>query len=236
MKSLQKFGIVFLAFLFLIPSVSFAAQLNNAQVSAVIGLLQAFNVDQATILSVQNDLMGTTTPEYIVATTTPSRYSYTPIIQSQGQVIAQQAQEITTLTDPNQEVLAGSVAQAPVKTFNVLEIQIDSPSSIYLTTNIPVATSSIQFIGQDSNGNKIFLPITASWKDLHPDSGSYCDGQTGDCNYPIYQITLSEPLSDFSDDFTSSGVFQISLTGSDGTVLLSDQNLNGTYYPWISQN
>ena len=66
----------------LIPSVSFAATLSTAQVNAIIGLLQAFGVDAATVQSVYADLVPPVVPvaqPAVVAAPTKDYSTYTPV-------------------------------------------------------------------------------------------------------------------------------------------------------------
>lgn len=254
MKHLQKFGIgVLVVVALLVPAVSFASGLTNSQITAIVGLLQAFNADQSIILQVQTELLGNpvmpvvNTNPTIVHTSQNNFPVVSSLIQNQQALINQQAQIISTLqTNSNNEVLAGSVPQAPVKKFQVLQFNFESSTNIYLSTNIPTDISSVQFITKDpTNGNIYQIPvIVTSSQQLSPD-GKYCFGPTGDCGYPIYRFSISEPLTDFAEQFSS---FQVSITGSDGTKLLSQLdslsspanlsfgNLNGTNNPWVIQN
>ncbi len=59
---MKKLAIVLLPLLFLVPSVSSAAGLTSSQVSAIIGLLRAFNADEAVVLKVQSQLGGNALP------------------------------------------------------------------------------------------------------------------------------------------------------------------------------
>ncbi len=85
MKNLLVIGAA--AALLFFPSVSFAASLTPAQVSAVIGLLEAFGVDAQTIAMVQADLepsavvspQVTTVPSVPVVPAVPSSSSYQPV-------------------------------------------------------------------------------------------------------------------------------------------------------------
>jgi hypothetical protein len=58
------------AFVFALPSATFASSLTPVQVSAIVGLLQAFNVDQATLATVQAILAGSSGTQS--ASTTPT--------------------------------------------------------------------------------------------------------------------------------------------------------------------
>lgn len=53
---MKKMSYVFTVLLFLIPSISIASTMTTAQVNAIIGLLQAFNVDQVVMHDVQHIL------------------------------------------------------------------------------------------------------------------------------------------------------------------------------------
>lgn len=66
MKTLQKVVIgVLVVSVLLVPAMSYAQGLTNAQVTAILGLLQAFNADQSVLLDVQNELMGNTTQDMV---------------------------------------------------------------------------------------------------------------------------------------------------------------------------
>jgi hypothetical protein len=58
----KNFVFILTAFVFLLPSVSLASTLMPSQIQAIVGLLQAFNVEQAVVNHVEQILKGVPTP------------------------------------------------------------------------------------------------------------------------------------------------------------------------------
>lgn len=73
---------VLAVFVFLVPSISLASTLNLQQASAIIGLLQAFNVDQGIVAQVANILgfPSTSSPSSQPGVPSPSTPSQPPIV------------------------------------------------------------------------------------------------------------------------------------------------------------
>jgi hypothetical protein len=77
---MKKIAIISL-FLFLVPSISFAATLTPGQVNAILSLLEAFGVNQQTIAIVETELNPTATttrPAATAASVIPASNSTTP--------------------------------------------------------------------------------------------------------------------------------------------------------------
>ena len=104
--------------LFAAPVVASASTLTSDQVNAIIGLLQAFNVDQNTINIVYADIAATSTPVVSDATSTPAP-SNDPVIQAVAQTFSPE--------------ISGIPEQDPV--------QVDSPAPITPTCTMAVSSS-----------------------------------------------------------------------------------------------
>lgn len=163
-KALVAFGLV----LFLFPAVSSAATFTQPQINAIIGLLQAFDVAQATIDNVLVELTPTTlsvTPTYQSAPVP----LFGNIISSQTQVAPSQVTPAIVLTQA-----PVSAMQSPASSWSILlTIQGDYDASTTGTANKitanPTVTQSgmvhIMVSAYDPNGTYQKVPITVTTND-----------------------------------------------------------------------
>lgn len=238
---MKKYIVAGVLGLLLLPSVTLASNLSTWQINAILGLLQAFNVDQSVLVSVQSALVGTSTPTLDTSTVTVSQ----PTTSTTSPTVVYMPIYVNTGSAPVSDV-------TPQQKFMVFSFTEESPTDYYISASKEIDLSSIKFTkgifststtsgecsGSPNEIRKCLdwsiteeLPITVSETFYHvgPNlgGGHSCDGQTGICDYPIYRVKFSRPLSDFIDSDIGHLPFILKISSKDGDTLTIKPN----YYP-----
>lgn len=164
---MKKTIIVFAFCALLLPSVSSASTFTQSQINAIIGLLEAFNVAQATIDTVIVDLTPTT------LTITPS-YQNIPVPLF-GSIVNTQTQVIPSQATPVPAVLTPIVVNqpSPTPTWSIL-LSVDSDenasSSVVRNNSNPTIEAQngmvhIEVSVYDPSGTYQKVPVTVTTDD-----------------------------------------------------------------------
>lgn len=104
MKNMKKIIALFGAALF-IPQLAFAAQLTDSQISAILGLLRAFEVEESIVLQVQAELspepvLGVVEPVYVPPPIETVIEVVEPVIEPEPIVEPTQLEEESAIIEP----------------------------------------------------------------------------------------------------------------------------------------